>query len=64
LLDHEDLTERTNAQGSLFALVGDAAPGLARLDAAALGSRAHRAAEGLIRSWWLRNRDTFRATSR
>jgi spermidine synthase len=63
-LDHTDEAVRAAAQRGLFALVGDGAPGLAVLDPKEYGSRGYRAAVGLIRSWWIRQRDTFHFKAR
>jgi len=63
-LDHADEAVRAAAQRGLFALVGDGAPGLAVLDPKEYGTRGYRAAVGLIRSWWIRQRDTFHFKAR
>jgi spermidine synthase len=57
LLLHPDLAVRRAAQTALFAKVGEAAPGLGRLDPATHPSKEYRDRVALVRAWWVREAD-------
>ncbi len=61
LLSHDDLAVRTAAHRALFALVGERATGLARLDPATFPSKPYKDAVLDFRAWWARERDRLDA---
>jgi tetratricopeptide (TPR) repeat protein len=56
LLLHADATVRRAAQFSLFAALGDKAPGLARLDTSAFPAKSYAEAVRDLVAWWVRER--------